>query len=229
MIKNTLSSWSYKKLSMWEKCPYSVKLMYIDRIPQPPPDPKYDKARERGIKFHEEIATSITDGTPVPAAAKDFEEIVQQLRENNAIVEQDHFLDNQWNRWDHGWKGHWLQVKQDVVVVKPEFVLTGDWKTGKKHGNEMSHFRQMQLYSLAAWRLYPGRPEYVSELYYIDQDDIWTITFKEADLERALTDWDRKANAMFADTVFRPRPNIDTCRFCPYGPQRGNGHCPVGV
>ena len=229
MIKNTLSSWSYKKLSMWEKCPYSVKLMYIDRIPQPPPDPKYDKARERGIKFHEEIALSISEGGPLPPAAESFSEIVEMMRLNNAVVEQDHFLDNKWEAWPNGWKGHWLQVKQDVVIPKEDYVLTGDWKTGKKHGNEMSHFRQMQLYSVAAWRLYPGRPEYVSELYYIDQDDIWTITFKPEDLERALGDFDRKANAMFADNIFRPRPNKDTCRFCPYGPQRGNGHCPVGV
>ncbi len=228
MIQNTLTNWSYKKLSMWEKCPYSVKLMYIDRIPQPPPDPKYDKARTRGIQFHEDIAVAITDGAEIPSIAEPFTAIVESMRERHAIVEQDHFLNNQWNRHE-GWKGHWLQIKQDVVVVEDEYVLTGDWKTGKRFGNEMSHFRQMQLYAIGAWRLYPGRPVYASELYYIDQDDIWSIDFTPEQLEKALGDWDRKAEAMFNDTLFRPRPNKDTCRFCPYGPQKGNGHCPVGV
>lgn len=229
MIQNTLQNWSYKKWKMYRHCPYSVRLKYIEQVAEPDPDPKYDAKRQRGIRVHDELAAAISSGGNIPSEAKEFEEIVEMLREKRAIVEQDHFFDNRWRPWPNGYRGHWLQVKQDAVVVEDEYVLTGDWKTGKKFGNEVDHFNQMKLYSVAAWIMYPGRPEYACELWYLDQDDVWSVSFTPQQLEKALGEFDKEVSAMFADKVFRPRPNKETCKYCPYGPQRGNSACPVGV
>lgn len=228
MITNTLTNWSYKKWKMYQHCPFSVKLKYIDRIPEPPIQPKYDEKRQRGIRVHDELADAVSTGAAIPKEAIEFSEIVESLRERSAVVEQDHFFDRTWKPHPT-YNGHWLQVKQDAVVIDEEYILTGDWKTGRKFGNEVDHFQQMKLYSVAAWIMYPGRQEYISELWYLDQSDIWSVTFKPQQLEQALGEFDRGVEVMFNDTMFRPRPSKETCKFCPYGPQRGNGACPVGV
>lgn len=220
-------SWSFKKYKMYKQCPMWVKLKYIERLPEPPPDPKGDAARLRGIKIHEDMEAVIKGTGPIPHYAQSFEPIICQLVERGATAEEDMFLNDKWELHPE-WNGHWLQVKQDVLVVDDEFVLTGDWKSGKRYGNEYWHFKQMQLYSIAAWRAYPGRPVYTNELYYLDKDDCWTIDFTPKQLEAALGDFDRDVETMFNDKIFRPKPNIDTCRFCPYN-NKGTGACPVAA
>ena len=218
--------WSYKKYSMYQQCPFRVKLKYLERLPEPPPDAKGDAARLRGIEMHEEMELAVKGGD-IPPYAVQFTEIIENMRENGAKAEEDMFLNNQWQP-HNGWPGHWLQVKQDVVVHTDDYLLTGDWKSGKRFGNEHSHYKQMQLYAVAAWRTYPDFAQYTCELYYLDKNDVWTIDFQVPQLEKALRDFDEAVDRMFNDKIFRPRPSKDNCRFCPYGPQ-GTGACPVGV
>lgn len=227
MIQNTLRNWSFKKYKMWKLCPLSVKFKYIDREPEPEADEKADAARLRGIRIHEEMEACLKQTGPLPSYASEFENIVEGLLAQGARAEEDMFFNNRWEVHP-SYEGHWLQVKQDVLVVNDEYVLTGDWKSGRRFGNEFWHFKQMQLYSVAAWRALPGRAEYVAELYYLDKDDIWTVEFKPEQLEKAFGDFDREVDQMFNDTVFRPRPNVDTCRFCPYN-KKGTGICPVSA
>lgn len=220
-------SWSFKKYKMYQQCPMAVKLKYIEKAPEPEPTEKDDAARLRGIQMHNEMEACIKGEGPIPHYARDFDEVISALVERGAKAEEDMFLNSQWQRHP-SWEGHWLQVKQDVLLVNEDMVLTGDWKSGKRYGNEYWHFKQMQLYSVAAWRLFPGYPEYVAELYYLDKKDIWTVSFNEQQLEKALHDFDVEVDKMFNDKMFRPRPNIDTCRFCPFN-NKGSGACPVAA
>lgn len=229
-MPNELTDWTWKKLSLYRSCPLSVKLRYIDRAPRPEQDPKYEEKRLRGIRLHEAAANCINLGSEVPKELKHIEELIDDYRAVGAKAEEEWFFDNQWNyipggSWD---KPHWLYVGQDVFVEDPEYILTGDWKSGKKHGNEVSHFEQMRLYSVAAWRRFPGRKKYISELQYIDQDDTWAVEFTEKDMEKAIGDFDRDVEIMMNDQIFRPRPNKITCKYCDFSP-RGSGACPVGV
>lgn len=225
---NPLRNWSYKKLKMYRKCPFSVRLKYIERIPEPDPDPKYDAKRQRGIMLHEKLAEAINRGAPVPKEAEYFEDVALALRAKGAVAELEEFFDRQWNPVE-GWDNAWVQVIKDVRLRTPEFSLVGDWKSGRKHGNEMDHFEQMKLYAVSEWIINPGLPEYTTELYYLDQDETWSHTFKPDKLEVYLGDFERDVNTMFADLIFRPKPSKFNCQYCPYGPQRGNGRCPVGV
>lgn len=227
MIQNTLKNWSFKKYKMYQMCPLSVKFEYIDRAPKPPPNEKDDAARLRGIRMHNEMEACIKGEGPIPSYANKFENVITALIENGARAEQDMFFNDRWEYQEER-EGHWLQVKQDVLVVTDEYVLNGDWKSGRRFGNEYWHFKQMQLYSVATWRAFPGRPEYVAELYYLDKDDLWCVQFTPQQLEKAFAEFDREIDKMFNDTVFRPKPNVDTCRFCPYN-KKGTGLCPVAA
>jgi hypothetical protein len=222
-------NWSYKKLKMYRSCPMSVKLKYIDHAPEPVADPKYEAKRLRGIEAHAILQQCINEALPVPAQFENVAEVVEAYRALGARAEEEWFFDNKWQFQAGGtWKDSWLQVKQDVVIEQPEFVLTADWKTGKKYGNEVDHFEQMRLYSVAAWIKYPGRQKYTCELQYIDQDETWSFDFTPQMLEKAVGEFDRDVEVMSNDTVFRPHPNIHTCKYCPFSP-RGSGACPVGV
>ncbi len=228
MYENTLTNWSYKKFSMYRSCPFSVYLKYIKRVPEPPADPKYDEKRQRGITAHDDLKDCINDGAPIPKIALPFEEIITGYIELNAVAEGDEFFDRQWQRLP-GWAGHWLVVKKDVVVRTPEFSLVADWKTGKKHGNEVSHFEQMTLYAVSEYVQNPGLPEYVVELQYLDQKDTWQHTFKPHQLEGHWARFEKEVQIMFNDTTFRPKPSVPNCRYCPFNHKNGTGACPVAA
>lgn len=233
MIENTLTTVSYKKIKMYRSCPYSVYLKYIKYSPEPPPDPKYDAKRERGIRVHDELAECINRGAPVPPEAEDFAEIIQGYIDLGAIAEGDEYFDRQWNKLPSTTTyrdPHWLVIKKDVRVVVPgEYSLVADWKTGKKHGNELDHFEQMKLYAISEFVVDSGLPEYAVELQYLDQKDTWTHSFKPHELEKHLSNFEKDVDIMFADKTFRPKPNIHTCRYCPYNKSRGTGVCPVAA
>ena len=228
-LENTLTNWSYKKLKMYRACPYSVYLKYVLRLPAPPPNPKFEEKRQRGIIFHDTMELVINEGAPLPKLAEPFEEIVCNYIEIGATAEQDEFFDNRW-RPHQGWEGHWLIVKKDVRAVVPgEYVLVADWKTGKKHGNELDHFEQMKLYAVSEYVKDPGYPEYAVELQYVDQLDTWAHSFKPRELEKAWADFDKDVAVMMNDTTFRPKPSVYTCRYCDYNKKNGTGECPVAA
>lgn len=235
MIENTLTNWSYKKLKMYRSCPYSVYLKYIKRAPEPPKDPKFDAKRLRGIDAHDKLELCINVAGDIPVEFKPFTEIIESYIELGATAEKDEYFDDHWNTMTPQMSSsgfplnHWLVVKKDVRLETPEFVLVADWKTGKKHGNEVDHFEQMKLYAVTEWRKNPGFPEYVVELQYLDQKDTWAHTFKPRDLERHWATFDKDVAVMMTDTVFRPKPNKLTCQYCPFNQKGGSGACPVAA
>lgn len=237
MPENTLQNWSYKKLKMYRSCPFSLYLKYIKRVPEPPSDPKYDAKRLRGITAHDQLEACINVGAEVPREFAHMEPIIDDYRALGATAEKDEYFDRQWLPMDRPldipedkfWAGYWLVVKKDVRIRTDDFVLIADWKTGKKHGNEIDHFEQMKLYAVTEWRIDPGFPEYVVELQYLDQKDTWSHSFRPHELERHWATFDKDVAVMFADTTFRPKPNILTCRHCPYNHKNGTGACPVAA
>jgi len=234
---NTLTNWSYKKIKMYRACPMSVRLKYIDRVAEPDPDPKYDKKRQRGIMYHDVLEGIVNTGFDEREGdiGEDVRELARSLHEQGATAERDEYFDSGWKpmKPEFSSKGyplnHWLVVKKDYRLLTDDYLLVGDWKTGKKEGNEVDHFEQMRLYALTEWLQFPGFNTYDVELQYIDQDETWSHSFTVPKLERALKDFDGDVQVMMKDTWFRPKPSKFTCQYCPYGPRRGNGACPVGV
>lgn len=228
MYENTLTNWSAKKLKMYRSCPFSVYLKYVKREPEPAPDPKFDEKRLRGIRVHDDLANAINSGAPIPREAEAFTEIVHGYIELGAVAEIDEYFDRSWKLLPD-WNNHWVVIKKDVRVRTPEFSLVADWKTGRKHGNEHDHFEQMTIYAISEYMLNPGLPEYIVELQYLDQKDTWDHVFKPHELERHVARIERDVETMMSDTLFRPKPSIYTCRYCPFNKSRGTGVCPVAA
>lgn len=216
-------SWSYSLLDTYRTCPLRAKFKYIDKLPDPG-----NEYSARGNEMHDALERVVKFGEPVPDFARHFEPLLDTARANNAITERTYMFDDCWRPTDDHSKA-WLRVKQDLVVVNPgEFVLTVDYKSGKKYGNEVKHMAQKSLYSVAASILWPDCEEYIAEMWYLDHNDISTKTFDRATLQMMRAKLDAEVSRMFDDKWFRPRPSAQNCKYCPYGPRAG-GQCPVGV
>jgi len=216
------TSWSFSSLDTYRGCPLRAKLRYIDRIPDPG-----NKYSERGNEMHDALEQCVVHGAPVPDWAAPFNDLLLQMQQSNPICEKMFMFDSNWKPTDDH-KNAWLRIKQDLVVVADDFGLTVDYKSGKKYGNEIKHLGQKMLYSIGAMIMWPGRKDYIGEMWYLDQKDLTSKTFDVPTLEKARARLDAEVGRMFEDKYFRPRPTIGNCKYCPYGP-RGTGHCPVGV
>lgn len=102
--------------------------------------------------------------------------------------------------------------------------------TGKRFGNEVKHGRQMQLYALAAALRYPKLEKITTELWYQDQNELATQEFTRKQAMKFWKGFNDDALEMTSATEFPPRPNQQTCRFCPFRTGRnkwiqGTGHC----
>lgn len=228
----TFAAWSWSQLTTYRSCPYQARLRYLDRMPGPemrPGDP-----RERGIAIHASMEDFVLSRSPiVHTALVPFQPDLQMMRDmhieapNQVQVEIKQYLDKRWQPCDK--EDKWLTYIPDGHVVVPDVInLTIDGKSGRKHGNEVKHYEQMQLYCVTAWIKDPSYVTYNAELWYFDQKDTSSIVFTPVQLEKAMAMLDAEVQRMMADKVHQPRPNKVTCKYCDYGP-RGNGACPVGV
>jgi CRISPR/Cas system-associated exonuclease Cas4 (RecB family) len=229
----TIKSWSYSRLVVHETCPRQALLKFVQKLEEPPP--KANNPGVRGDSIHKAGELYIKDGAALDAEMEGvfdyFRERLEKLRvlyvEGRVEVEQDWHFDDAWVPTTE--KYPWLRVKCDVVVFVDESeAIVIDWKSGKKFGNEMKHLDQTKLYAIAAFMKYPKLQKVTTELWYVDQDEISSYTYTRDQAERMLPRLEARVRLMMEDTVFRPRPSVPNCKYCPYGP-RGTGACPVGV
>lgn len=234
-IAERFSRWSWSHLQVYRKCHFRARLKYLERSPEP--ERKEDDARDRGTKIHKAMEDFVNMDTRIelPPVLQPFEGPLQSMRDMKqdgvakVEIEQPMYFDQNWNILPEDGPERWLIVIPDANVTVPrEFCLTIDGKSGKKFGNEVSHFGQLELYSIAQWVRDPSYSEYESELWYFDQKDIVSHVFTPPQLERARARLDREVELMMKDTIHRPNPSKMNCKYCPYSP-RGTGACPVGV
>lgn len=224
--------WSYSAKDTYDRCPYRYKLRYIDRIPEPEPGPKDPRAR--GSEIHLQLEMYVDGRRPdVPEEGKHFQKQLIHLRDlyQSGMVE----LEGTWlfnNTWQTmpatAYKESWLVVKADVWVNNGTTGVMIDHKTGKKFGNEIKHAQQINLYSIAAFFRYPELHTINGEVWYHDANDVLLLEYRRDVAMKFLPRLEASVQQMLTDPHYRPRPNIHSCNYCPYG-RKGNGHCPVAA
>lgn len=221
-------SWSYSKLICYEQCRYRYKLQHIDRIPE-------DKspAADRGTAIHQLAEDYVTGKlkslpTELMKFADDFSALRTRYAEGVVAVEQEWGFDKSW--LPHEYKYAWLRMKADAVAFDPKktSAIVIDYKTGSKWGNEIKHGEQVQLYALATAIRVPSVKTIQVELWYLDKDDITQNTYTREQAISFTHGFTKRANKMEDAKEFGPNPNIFTCKWCPYGPNKGK-QCPHGV
>lgn len=230
-----IRSWSYSRLLDFEACPLMAKFKILDCIPEPErplPPGKTEHANDRGTRVHNECELYVRGEGPLPQEARYFEDefksLAAKFKKGMVSLEGEWGFDKQWQPVD--WKLAWLRVKLDANVhLSGTHTAVIDYKTGKKFGNEIKHGEQLQMYALAVFLRYPQVEHVTAELWYLDVNDLTRLDVARPIGLRQLKPFDKRGRKMTEATEFPANPNAHSCRYCPYHPAKGSGHCAVGV
>lgn len=222
-----IHNWAYTKLIDFEQCPLRVKMKHIDKIPE-----ERSPAADRGTQIHT-FAEDFVQGKikKLPPELRHFASEFHALRD---AYKQGHVsLEGEWG-FDHdwmptSWKTAWLRVKGDCIVTRPgEPAIVIDYKTGARYGNETKHGEQVQLYAIATFIRNPKLKEIVVELWYLDKDELAEQRYTREQALRYVQVFDKRAHKLTSAKEFPANPNIFTCKWCPFGPNKGN-QCEYGI
>lgn len=235
-----IKSVSYSRMAVFEKCPQRAKLAWVDKIPEPVDDSGKESPLDRGTRIHE-LAEQYVRGdlAELPKELAKLEDNFIQLRDlhdnGNVTLEELWCFNDAWQRVeDKDWDNIWLRIKGDALVHDDTFgvITVIDYKTGKKIGNEVKHFDQVTLYAVAAQILFPDAYEFRVELWYLDQGEVTEYEFTAESVQKKFERYNERLQRVTSATEFPPKPNIHTCRYCPFkvGPMgkdgpKGTGHC----
>lgn len=238
-VSQNIKSGSHSRLVTFESCKRRAKLAYVDRIPEPPrplPPGKTEHPNDRGTRIHFAAEKFVQGGVELIQELKSFEPELHQMRDlykaGNVSLEGEWAYDDKWN--PVAWMSYdaWLRVKLDAMVhINPKWGVVIDYKSGKRFGNEVKHAEQGQIYQAAAFVRYPRLEKVTVELWYTDQDEIYSQEYRRDQGLRYIPGIEKRMMAMTTESEFKPNPNAYTCRWCPYKPveKGGTGHCDVGV
>ena len=222
-----IRSVSYSKLIDFEQCKYRVKLKHIDKIPE-----EKSEAADRGTKIHlaaENYVRGKIKQLPqeLRRFATEFEALRARYKAKQASLEGEWGFNHAWEPCDY--KHAWLRVKADAVIhINATSAVVVDFKTGKSFGNEIKHGEQVQLYAIATLLRHPELADITVELWYLDVDQLVTRTMTRAQALRHLQPFEKRLVQVTKATEFPANPNIFSCKWCAYGPNKG-GQCTFGV
>ena len=227
-------NWSFSKLSVYESCAYRYKLQYIEKLPQLPLKP--DNPMERGNRIHNALELYVKGEGPIDCEAKTltkFEPALTHLQElysvDMATAEDNWWFNQDWsvcNRDDV-----WLWSKLDFNVMDRENAtsIVGDYKSGRSGYKTIEHVQQLQLYAAVTALRQDWAETIVTELWYVDEGWVRGATYTREEALRFVGRFDSRAQRIYNDKLYRPNPNIHTCRYCPFGKSNGTGTCAVSA
>lgn len=230
-----INSWSHSSLGNFEKCKFLAWLKHDQRIPEPErplPPGKTEHANDRGSRIHDHAERYVRGDIDeqlreMSAFTHEFAHLRRLYARGKVSLEGEWGVDKDWKPTP--WKQAWHRSKVDAMVYASKHTaIVIDYKSGKRFGNEVKHAEQTQLYALNAALRNPDLEEIATELWYLDVDDLISVTFTRKQILRFKDGFDRRGRRMTECTVFPPNPNVFTCQWCQYGPWNG-GQCKVGV
>ena len=200
-----------------EDCAYRSKLQRLDKIPDLQPH----TAADRGTQIHQEAEDYVTGVSSLTHDLHHFADDLTSLAKHYAagriVCEEEWAFDRNWGVTE--WAKGWLRLKCDAVChLSPKHLVVIDYKTGKRFNNEIKHRGQLELYAVCAMLRYPKIDKVTCELWYFDQNELASFEMTRNELKRYLKLYDIRGNRMTNDVIFKPNPNIETCKYCPYRP-----------
>lgn len=231
---DTIDKVSFSRLQNFEKCKYLAKLTYIDKIPEPErplPKGKTEHANVRGNRIHDAAEMYVQGGVELIPELEKFEKDFIELRELFQLGQC--FLEGEWavtTEWEPtAWTSSdaWCRMKLDALVISEDGLHARviDYKSGKRHGNEIKHTEQGQIYQLATFLRYPDLEEITVEFWYTDLGEMDVKYYSRLQGTQYFNKYNDRLLAISTCTDFPPNPNAFSCRWCPYN---GNA-CEYGV
>lgn len=212
-----ITSWSYSRFSVYDKCPAKAKYKFIDKLPDPG-----SAAMERGNVIHK-LAEQYTKGEikKLPPELKLFKDEFAELKKSKPIVEESWAFTKNWIKtvWND-WANCALRIKVDAACVDGDELHIIDHKTGKKRDN---YDEQLSLYAAPAPIIFPKIKKIFTHLWFLDSGETVTNIYPASEMDIMRKEWDKKVQPMLNDTRFAPKPSHE-CRWCPFSKSKG-GPC----
>jgi hypothetical protein len=230
-----INSWSYSKLTEFDKCKYRTWLLHDQRVPEPKrplPQGKSEYANDRGTRIHTAAEEYVRGDRPdlIPELASfefQIELLAELYAEGMVSMEGEWAVNEEWEPCD--WNAGWHRSKVDAIVHHSDTHATViDYKSGKRYGNEVKHGEQMTLYALNAALRFPLLQEIYTELWYVDLGITAVMRFPRHTALAQHSKFHARGKALTSCTDWKPNPNIYSCQYCMYGPW-GSNHCTVGI
>lgn len=236
-----IKAWSISRADVFNQCPRRAQLAFIDRIPEPerPPLPDgKEYPNDRGSRIHESAEQYVKgQRNDIIKELKTFKPELERMRalydQGKVILEEGWGFDRDWIPVDYSnFDAIWLRIIIDALVfINPVEAVVIDYKTGKRVGNEIKHSKQTQAYQLATFIKYPELERVTTELWYTDQNELFSQTFTRDKGMKFYKYYDELGKSVTESTHFPAKPGRN-CFFCPYqegvigknGPQ-GTGDC----
>jgi len=211
----------------------------VDRVPEPPRKPppgKQEHPLDRGIRIHEAAELFVRGGVELIPELKSFSDDFVKLQtlfnDGKVSLEDNWGVRRDWGATAWASADLWGRAKLDAFVTNEDGLEATviDYKTGRKDGNEVKHGEQGSVYVLAAHGRNSELERINVEFWYTDQNEITHTAYRATAIPRMRAKWQRRINVMLNDTEFKPRPNVISCKWCPYRPEStgGGGNCPYG-
>lgn len=231
---DTIDKVSFSRLQNFEKCKYLAKLTYIDKIPEPErplPKGKTEHANVRGNRIHDAAEMYVRGGVERIPELDKFEaefDVLRELFEKGRVhLEGEWAVTLEWEPTAWTSSDAWCRMKLDALVLSEDgtHARVIDYKSGKRHGNEIKHTEQGQIYQLATFLRYPALQEITVEFWYTDLGETDTKHYSRLQGTQYFSKYNDRLLAISTCTEFTPNPNAFSCRWCPYN---GNA-CEHGV
>lgn len=222
-----IKSASYSRLLDFEQCKLRAKMKFIDKIPE-----EKNEHADRGTKVHQDAEDFVRGKKKgltheLRHFADEFAAMRSRFKEGSVSLEGEWGFDNDWIPCE--WKTARLRVKADAVVfMSKTHAVVIDYKTGRRFGNEVKHGEQIQLYAISTFIRDPLLETVTVELWYLDLDELHGQTYTRAEALRYVQVYEKRITKMLSAKEFPANPSIFTCKWCPYGPSKGN-QCSYGV
>ncbi len=240
-----LKSTSFSRLKEFRECPLKAKLKFLDKIPDPRPDPPpgQEHPMDRGSRIHD-LAERYVRGeieAGMPKELQKFQVQLDALKElypqGRVEVELPLAMDVNWHRSDpKDFANTRYRMIADVVVqIQDTELLIVDHKTGRKDGNEVVHTQQGMDYIAAMAMNYTDVQKFNFEVWYLDKGEVLpTISFTRNELGTVIAEFISAHTQLLECRFFPPTPSYQACLWCPFkkgtvgrgkSAYAGTGHC----
>lgn len=231
---------SYSRMRVGEECMYQALLKFARKIPEPVSLTGAESPLDRGSRVHQDAENYVLGKGKITKELESVHTELHDLHErfltepNTIELEQMWCFTTDWGitAWND-WDNIWCRVKQDAVITPDaDTVIAIDYKTGKKHGNEVKHNDQLRIGLLGASFKYPEATRFIAENWYTDQDMIIPQEYSRPQVMGMYEELDGRLRAITTATSYPASPSERNCRFCPYKTGRidkhreGTGDCP---
>jgi hypothetical protein len=157
----------------------------------------------------------------------EFNELRTLFQQGRVQLEGEWAVNLEWEPVAWASDDAWCRMKLDALVLSEDgtHARVIDYKTGKRHGNEIKHTEQGQIYQLATFLRFPKLEHITVEFWYTDLGETDTKEYSRVQGTNYFNKYNDRFLAVTTCEDFPPNPNAFSCKWCPY---RGNA-CEYGV